>query len=52
MTSDTHVIDALCERVRQAGAAGSVWLYFSPWIYAIPLELDQHAKMRWLERWN
>jgi glycolate oxidase FAD binding subunit len=24
MTSDTHVIDALCERVRQAGAAGSV----------------------------
>jgi len=30
----------------------SIYLYYSPWIYAFPLTNDSHAQRRWLERWD
>jgi dolichyl-phosphate-mannose--protein O-mannosyl transferase len=33
-------------------ATGAVWWYYKAWIYAMPLEVEQHAAMRWLPRWN
>lgn len=26
--------------------------YFAPWVYALPLDADQHAARRWLKRWD
>jgi dolichyl-phosphate-mannose--protein O-mannosyl transferase len=28
------------------------FLFFSPWIYAMPLTNDGHERRRWLARWN
>jgi dolichyl-phosphate-mannose--protein O-mannosyl transferase len=28
------------------------FLYFAPWIYALPLSADEHAARRWLRRWD
>jgi dolichyl-phosphate-mannose--protein O-mannosyl transferase len=31
---------------------GLVWLYFTPWIYAIPLTHEGHQRRKWKERWD
>lgn len=28
------------------------FLYYAPWIYALPLSSEGHARRRWLPRWN
>ena len=33
-----------------AAATGLTWLYYAPWIYGLPLSLEQHAARRWLVR--
>ncbi len=30
----------------------AVFLFYSPWIYAMPLSNDGHERRRWLPRWN
>ena len=29
-----------------------VFVYFSPWIYALPMQQEAHARRRWLPRWD
>jgi dolichyl-phosphate-mannose--protein O-mannosyl transferase len=31
---------------------GAVFLFYVPWIYALPLNSEGHARRRWLPRWN
>jgi dolichyl-phosphate-mannose-protein mannosyltransferase len=35
-----------------AALVSGTWLYFTPWIYAIPLTEQQHEARRWLPRWT
>ena len=35
-----------------AAIAGGTWLFYSPWIYGLPLDMDAHAQRRWLPGWS
>lgn len=30
----------------------ATFLFFAPWVYALPLNNDGHERRRWLKRWN
>lgn len=33
-------------------AVTAAWVYWSPWVYALPLSFEEHAARRWMEKWN
>ena len=33
-------------------AVVGVYLFYAPWVYAIPLTSEGHERRRWLRRWN
>jgi len=33
-------------------ATGACWLFYRPWIFGYGLTEEEHARRRWLERWN
>ena len=33
-------------------AVCAAYLYYAPWVYALPLTNDGHARRRWLPRWD
>ena len=34
------------------GVVFAAWMYWSPWIFAIPLTQQQHKSRQWYSRWN
>lgn len=52
------VFDVLPGRVRNVlvfllmACMTAAFVYWSPWIYSIPLTKEQHAERRWLPRWT
>ena len=41
-----------CDRRREFATFLAGFAYFAPWVYALPLDADQHAARRWLKRWD
>ena len=33
-------------------AVTAAWVYWAPWVYALPLSFEEHAARRWMEKWN
>jgi dolichyl-phosphate-mannose--protein O-mannosyl transferase len=38
--------------VAVAAATGATWLFYRPWIFGYGLTEEEHARRRWLDRWN
>jgi len=34
------------------GAVVACYLFYAPWVYAMPLTSEGHDRRRWLRRWN
>ncbi|CAN8065505.1 unnamed protein product [Agarophyton chilense] len=52
------VLDAVPSKARipvvvvMGGSMVTAFVYWSPWIYATPMDSDQHSRRRWLPKWT